>query len=291
MRFSFLKLCFGFLFLSSLAFAQQPLLIITHSYMRPDFIEIQEKTFRKFMKTPYEFVVFNDGKTKAMARSIKKTCDQLNIKCVRIPQKIHKGPYLPRDPGEPFNHPCTCCANVVQYSLNELGFEHDGLVMIIDSDMFLIKDFNVEEYMKDCDLSGVPQSRGHINYIWNGIVFFNMNTLPEKRTLSFNCGRVEGIGCDVGGYTHYYFKNHPELRYKNIPQHTYVEALVGKDTSSLSPLLKLVLEEGATNTEFFMDETLFHYRGGGNWDYKSQDYHDHKTKVLNKLIDYAMTEN
>ena len=36
-------------------------LIYTYAYNRPDFIEIQHKTFQKFLKDDYEFVVFDDG--------------------------------------------------------------------------------------------------------------------------------------------------------------------------------------------------------------------------------------
>jgi hypothetical protein len=195
-----------------------PVLIITHAYLRPDFIEIQNKTFKKFLKDDYEFVVFNDARDPSLRSEIASLCKKLSLRCIEIPQAIHDRPYLKRSAYEDRNHACVRCANVVQYSLNELGFKYDGLVAIIDSDMFLIKDFSIAQYMADHDLAGVAQSRGNVHYLWNGIVFFNMNTLVDKETIDFNCGQINGNPVDVGGYTYYYFQKHPEVRVKEINQ-------------------------------------------------------------------------
>ncbi len=277
-------LCLFLLFFNSI---EAKLLVITHAYKRPDFIVLQDKTFRKFLKDDYEFVVYNDAREPKIFYAIQRTCKELNIRCIPIPQEIHKRPYLPRMQGELYDHPCITCANVVQYSLDTLGFDHNGLVMLIDSDMFLVGDLNVTEYMNDCDISGHAQSRGFVTYLWNGIVFFNMNTLPSKNKLSFNCGNVAGQPCDVGGHTYYYLKKHPEVR-KKFVNHVYVESHMHESKMGQHPYLQLMIKENIPNCEFFLDYKLFHYRGGGNWDYKSDAYHKHKTAALNKLIDFAI---
>src|SRR6185312_17253545 len=92
-------------------------LIITHSFNRPDFIEIQDKTFKKFLKDDYIFVVFNDAPQEEVSHQITQTCNTLNLPCVRIPQSIHDAPYLERLPVEDYHHPVVRCANVVQFSL------------------------------------------------------------------------------------------------------------------------------------------------------------------------------
>src|ERR1700733_11055839 len=78
-------------------------LIVTHSYNRPDFIELQHETFAQFMADEYEFVVFNDGPTNKLAKEIEETCRKLTVRCIRIPQEIHQTPYLPRQPWEDWN--------------------------------------------------------------------------------------------------------------------------------------------------------------------------------------------
>lgn len=124
----------------------------------------QVKTFKKFFKNEYEFVVFSDASDEKIARKIKITCDHLGVRHIRIPQTIHTKPYLPR-PKTEYQSPSYRTADAIQYSLDTLGFKHNDLVMIIDSDMFLIRDFNLREYMQGYDLAGAFQYRGNHNEI------------------------------------------------------------------------------------------------------------------------------
>lgn len=163
-----------------------PVRIFTHVCNRPEFIEWQYLTFKKFMRDDYIFTVFNDAKDPGMAQRMVDMCKRYNIECIRIPQEIHSRPYLNRLPGEDYQSSCARCANVVQYSLDTVGFNYDGIVMIIDSDMFLTHPFSVKEFMTGYDIAAVPQSRNNdVHYLWNGLVFMDMRTLPNKRTL--NC--------------------------------------------------------------------------------------------------------
>lgn len=277
------------IFWSTIAYSN--ILLMTHAYNRPDFIEIQDKTFKKFLKDDYEFVVFNDAPGEPMARAIESTCQSLGLRCIRIPQSIHTKPYLPKGPGEDGNHSCKRCAHVVQYSLDILGVDHDDLVAIIDSDMFLIKPFSIRHYMQDIQLAGVPQSRDNgvsrVEYFWNGLVFFDMPALPDKKSINFNCGRVEGIGTDVGGYTFYYLQNHPHLRRKNI------DGLYTHDIKELKNVfftqeMIWLIDQSPDNIEFFVHGTFLHYRGGTNWNGKSPEYHQQKTNILQNFIAQIM---
>jgi len=266
------------------------ILIITHTYNRPDFIEIQHKTFQKFLKDEYEFVVFNDARDDTTRDQINETCSKLGLGCIRISQSVHDAPYLKRASWEDYNHPCIRCANVVQYSLDILGFDHDDIVVIIDSDMFLIRPFSVVDFMNNCDMAGVRQSRSYIEYFWNGLVFFNMPTLQERRSISFNCSSINGIGLDVGGETYHYFQSHPDLKLKHI------DCMYLKETHEISPRersdpnLLFLLDQKPNNIEFLIDYSFFHYRGGGNWDHKSKEYHSQKTTILNTFIDKILQE-
>lgn len=259
---------------------QDKTLIITHSFNRSDFIEIQEKTFKKFMKSPYEFVVFNDAKNSKSENEIQSICDRLNIECIRIPQEIHKAP----------GDAAICCADVVKYSLDNLGFDYDGYVMIIDADMFLMQPFDVNEYMRDVFVAGHPQRRGDVDYIWNGIVILDMKRLPCKRDFDFNCGVVEGHLCDVGGYTYYYFKDHPEVQVKAMTPHYWLENYRNHDRKTFPPMFQFVMKRKVYNCEFFINSTFFHYRSGGNWDGRPEGYHKRKTRLLHELIDFALNQ-
>ena len=81
---------FTFLFLTFFNYnglvASKNVLIMTYSYNRPDFIEIQNKTFKKFLKDDYTFVVFNDAPQEEVANQIIETCNVVlsNSYCSRL---------------------------------------------------------------------------------------------------------------------------------------------------------------------------------------------------------------
>lgn len=290
------------LFLNFSAFPK--ILIFTYSYNRPDFIEIQYRTFKKFLKDDYEFIVFNDASSDEMAQQIINTCKKYGIHCIRIPQEIHKRPYLQRWPGEDYNHPTIRNCNVVQYSLDNLGFFHDDIVMILDSDLFLIKEFSIKDYLNSHDIGGVLQLRykdgaPSIRYLWIGLAFLNMATMPNKYTINFNCGRVDGIPVDAGGQTHYYLQDNPtakvnyfnqmlfdDLKCDFCKQNQYTSclqiAIILKELGLSDPLITLV--QTGVSMEIFLDAHFIHYRGGSNWDYQSPNFHANKTKYLQEFI-------
>lgn len=281
----YLVIMWSLIFLLSFSLLESKVLIITHSYNRPDFIEIQHKTFQHFLKDDYEFVVFNDAVEKPIKEKIYTICKKLGIRCVRIPQQIHAKPYLYRHPGEDYQHPCARCANVIQYSLDTLGFSHDDIVVIFDSDMFLIQEISFRNLLGSNYIVAVPQLRNHVHYIWNGLVIFNMTLLPDTSSLNFNSGVIEGQPCDVGGYTYYYFKNHPEVTIRRTRPIHISSINLENDLMNLRPEIISYLQKKPDNVEFFLDFSILHYRGGGNWNYRSAEYHRTKTDMLNELID------
>lgn len=311
-----------FLLLIFCTSALAKVLIITHSYNRPDFIEIQQKTFKKFLKDEYIFVVFNDARDLKNWQFINTTCKKLKLRCVSIPQKIHDMPYLNRYPGENYQNPCCRCANVVQFSLDNLGFNWQDYVMIIDSDMFLIKPFSVKEFMQDSLIAGVPQTRGGIDYLWNGLLLFDMFKLPNKRKINFNCGKVNGESCDVGGYTYYYFndnetiipkyinhvhingrkedqlipKNSLQGRYQKMADSTCAEYKKDSDDflhelEGFNENLIAFAKTGIQDVEFLCDGNFFHYRSGGNWNEKSSEFHKKKSQIFKEFIKQITCEN
>jgi hypothetical protein len=299
MKQKYLFIFFIFILSKSLVFSEK-VLIFTYSYNRPDFIEIQDRTFKQFLKDDYEFIVFNDANNEELCEKINQTCAQLKIRCIRIPQEIHRMPYLERWPGEPWNHPTVRNSNVVQYSLDNFGFEHSGIVALFDSDLFLIKDFSIQEFLKDFDLAGVPQARANLEYLWIGLVFLNMTTLPDKQMINFNCGRIGDVHVDAGGQTYHYLINHPSIHLRKIASYYSGDFLcdecrknnIARCTHNTEILKQAgfndieikYLHQGLINCEFMHNQTFLHYRGGSNWDYQSPEYHQKKTQMLHEFI-------
>lgn len=200
------------------------MLVFTYAYNQPDFIEIQYKTFKKFLKDEYDFIVFNDAKQKRMAKQITAMCQKYDIRCIRIPQEIHDIPYLDRPTHSSFAqfhlaNVRNC--NVVQYSLDTVGIHHNDIVALFDSDLFLIKEFSIRQFMEQYTIAGVMRPCSNqwwkhscqklhpgiepFNFLWIGLVFLNTPLLHHKTAINFNCGFVHNnIKLDSGGYTYFY---------------------------------------------------------------------------------------
>lgn len=268
-------ICWLFLFPIFLSAGNEKILIMTHAFNRPEFIQWQYKTFKKFLKDDYEFVVFNDASNQDISNRIETICAQFAIRSVRVPQHIHSPPYyLPRQPD--CGGASAECAETIQYMLDTVGFDYPGLVALIDSDMFLIRDFSIKKYLGDHAIAARPQYRfGQnelITYFLPNLIFFNMEQLPDKRALNFNLGTIDATRVDTAGYTHYYVKKHPDLKWLYTNGFNY--ALDEKDTN-IPPyvmhhlrfnekILQLATKMNY-DYEFYVDYSFLHFRAGSNW--------------------------
>lgn len=279
-------------------FADVPVLIITHQYNCPEFISLQKACFDKFLKEPYRFVVFDNSEEAnvGMTQKIEEECRRCGVEYVRIPQAIHRRPYLKRWAHESWEAPSVRCSNALQYSLDVMGFDHPGIVLVIDSDMFLVKPFSVTEFLEGYDLAGIWQRRGHVDYILNWIVLMDMRRMPNKRTIDFNCGMVDGICVDVGGQTSNYFRSNPRLCFKAIGEIYFGENGASRNIESLrqqclSKEQIVLIQSGIDNIQFFCPENqFFHYRSGTNWDAKSRRYHENKRRICAQYFSEILGE-
>jgi len=236
-------------------------LIITHAYNQPDFIEMQIKGFKKFLADDYEFVVFNDARNPQIRKQIEIICGNYNIQCIGIPQEIHDRPYLQRWPGENNNYPSVRHSNGIMYSLHKLGFNHDGIVCIIDSDMFLIKPFSITKFLDKFDIAALNQFPGPINYLWPGLAFMNMKTMPNKETINWNCGRVNNTVVDTDGQTYHYLKSNSTLRVKYIDICTHnAQILKEAGFDPTGPIRKLF--QNKETWELLLDFHFLHFYAG-----------------------------
>ncbi len=291
--------------------AHDRVLLITHAYNQPDFIQMQAKTFKKFMQDEYEFVVFNDAKDTKMAHQIQAICAECGVRCIRVPQEIHDRPYLKRGPGEPYHRPNVRHVNCCQYSLDVLGFDFDGIVGFVDSDMFLIRPLSIVQEMEGYDIVTAGRCGGTsehaIGHWWPGLCFMRMNKLPDKRTLSFNCGMVDGINTDTGGYSYYYAKAHPELKCKGIDEVWGYQLFCpdrfapGGNRANLNapvPVRVTKYKEFGFNKreidfllkqpdtiQFLLHNSFLHYRAGTNYDNQSHGYMNSKKTIIDDFLD------
>ena len=174
--------------------------VVTAVVNNPVFIEIQYHTLKKYLKgEQYEFIVFNDAKAfpdftndgdVTVRTKIAETCQSLGIQCISLLNEHHRE----------MTSAAERCADAMKAILH-YQLEHPvDKYLLLDSDMFLVAELDINKYSAyDCAV--VLQTRPpNINYIWNGLYYFDFAKIKNKELLNWNQGRENNT--DVGGMMH-----------------------------------------------------------------------------------------
>jgi hypothetical protein len=250
--------------------------IFTFAHKRPDFIELQLKSFRKYLREDFEFTVFNNAafdQHPGSRDSITKECARLSLNEIKIGRdelltksaaQYSVGPVFLSN--GMYHNANVACAYPLCWAWQRISKE-SGPICILDSDMFLVEPITLTDYLKEHDLCFVSQAREHIRYAWNGIILANPHKLEQPETLNWWCGQVDGVPVDVGGQTYRYFIEHPTRIMHIGPESFYEDPSVDFQPSAYE-----VLHLG--------DKTILHYRSGSNWNHQTPEYHRKKTAWL-----------
>lgn len=246
--------------------------IYTWADKAPEFLYKQYETIKKFVKDDdWEFIVFNNVPATILDRQkrIKEICKELHIKCldVRFRTLISGAAQI--------------CAWGIFWAYHRfMRWEKDTIHVIFDSDMFFINDFNFNEYLGDNQIAAIPQRRGEIEYLWNGIVIMRGGELPDKNHFDYRLAKINGERTDVGGKLHFWLKDNPNVKVRHIMHTGHL------DVSKSAMLPEKVRGEYKPEYKFqFIENAVLHYRAGSNWDKKSKDFVDEKKAYFNKLLD------
>jgi hypothetical protein len=147
--------------------------------------------------------------------------------------------------------------------------------------MFLLDEFNITDYMKDAVISGLPQTRGHVYYMWNGIMFFDMEKVFEiDPDLNFSDGMVDGELTDIGGHFYYYFKkNNVIMKETDVTYPTHFNDIEIQSDEITNGF----------NFELHLNGKFLHYRAGTNWHTQSswktkKDPLNEKEEIFNQIV-------
>jgi len=266
--------------------------IFTTVVNRPDFVEIQDKLFKKFLKDDYQFHVVDDSMDEQITKDFEQVCKNNSIHYYRKPQSDEKK----------FDNPLAGARHAtetIQWTYDTIIKQNhsNDLILFCDSDMFLLDDFCLEEYMENEVIAGHLQVRGHVRYIWNGLMFFDMKKISEiDPNLNFSDGVVEGQMTDIGGHLYPYFKEH-NITFKNINEGgstpddcpEYPTEYNGIKIPVLLTSEMWCKPENGYNFELHLGEKFLHYRAGTNWHTQSswkskEDPLKVKAEIFNQII-------
>ena len=274
---------------------------------RADYIFYQYNSFRKHLKDPFEFIVINDAKEQPdftnymhekTRQEIQTLCDELGISCLPFPADLHNNRRIlfPKSVYDKSPNSSFCCADVFQFAVNHSA-EKEGIIMLIDSDMFLFKDVSFAEHLEQINMSYLPQGKT-IRYAWNGIVWYKPSEIPSVKELNFDPGTIPGHPMDAGGMTHEYlqkYKDRLQVRFTRQEMKAFESATSSEITLDMyprclqqNPIVQTIVEV-QPNFELYsswevLDGFLVHYREGGNWNQRSLFEHAVKSRTLLSLF-------
>jgi hypothetical protein len=131
--------------------------------------------------------------------------------------------------------------------------------------------------------------------------------MPNKKTINFDCGWIDGDkDVDSGGYSYYYLRDNPQAQVASINQEclsSWSCIYEGRDytqvhTKSIEELeylgydddMSRFIKSGPHDMEVFLSGTFLHYAGACNWMDRSADYHASKTRLLYHYVDGVVSK-
>lgn len=239
--------------------------IVTLAFNRPDFIELQLNSLKKWVKD-FTYTVFDNCPDDA----IKDECERLGVEC--IPIKI-------------FSADTSWCVGLSLNKMWETLQHNKGELWYIDSDMFLIGKLPKLK----CDFAFVPQVRGEYTYPWTGLMYFNMDTLPHPKDMEWQVD-YSVKDTDVGGRNHYYLKDHTP-RIQELEMWTLTPdgcSFNGVDCICMlghKEMEKINLPRPFDLLKCDGQDFVLHYKSASNYPaFYTPEYNKLKTKALKKLL-------
>ena len=287
---------------------------LTFHCNRPDFIELQVKTLAKFMKNDYELIVFNDASISTLEEEIRMTCEKYGVQCVRYEQEWHETAPLNDEFIQLLNDPSlihshihckgtkdvkTFCrhgsfrhAHVIQYAMDNFGYDHDDIVVIMDGDAFPIRPLNLRTLLKDYDIIGIRRDVAEINYLWVPFIAFKMQNLPNKHDLRFHPDIINNYFHDTGAHTYHYLKNNPKVRVKKYRYqgstfyHNWSPSSIAREGFNGREVQFIKTLPWPLCIEFHIDHLLLHF-GGSSFNLEGTDV---KIQHLKEFIEAILAE-
>jgi hypothetical protein len=188
--------------------------VLIPSCKNHDFIPMQVKSFVKHCKDDFKITVLNDGLDDGQSALIREACLESNVECIDVPKNlIHSSASVAH------------CA-VVQWAYDEIVLKGcmGDIVVMLDSDMFMVRDFSFSELVGDFAFAGLPQYRGPIKYYFMGFLVLNMPKLPNPSRLNMFCGIVRGHNVDSGGMIWHYINENPGILINDVVHTSHIKS-------------------------------------------------------------------
>src|ERR1700733_7427156 len=257
--------------------------IIAFTSNRSDLIELQMKSFRKYLQEEFTFTIANNSKFDRMHEyaGIEDVCRKWRIPTFDVEKDqnlidrcnaVEKSCAVFNNRGSWSNPNCAGCYACC-YVWEKWIMKQTGNICLLHPDVFLDRPIVLSDYLKETPLTFIPQTRQGLGgiHMHAALVLADMNRLPDPDKIFWWGSLVNGIATDIGGQTFFYLKAHPDLKVTHIvPGYCQDDPTLDFHPSEL--------EEFSVNGKMI----ALHYFRGSNWNYREESYHQKKTAWLKR---------
>lgn len=239
---------------------------------RADLIRLQALSLRTFCLDPYRFVVLDNTTPDAAALSteIRREATACGATYVKVPFTVQN-----RNTANEAHASALCWAwreIIVPANPNH--------AILFDFDMFLLKSFSVNGWMRGAAVGGWPQGRPPIRYYWPGLLILDLWALPQPETIDLDCGRVHDVPVDVGGQFHHYLARHAPV----VRDLTSCARIETPEAMRKLPPESLATYDPAFRVDVFHDAFVHHVAASG-WDHPTEDLRRRKAAWITALVE------
>lgn len=219
-------------------------------------IPIAYRQYKKYMKEEFEYILFNDADNPQMEANINVITSYNNIKCIRVPQNIHK-----------IHNPSASYAETLNWSIHEYAINNNCEIVILShTDIFPICDIIISNIINNNIIASTAEFRlvngKGIHYLYPAFTIVNMGLLKNPKELDFSLSP----GLDTGGKTKDFVEKNQQL-VKFLPnyQAEYMAAILSSDPISkyFEEDIKICRKHGISAG--WVSEGFFHYMAGSQW--------------------------
>lgn len=237
--------------------------ILLFTFNRPDILENQVKSIKKYLKNDHEIIVIHDSRNYEYFDDFSEITEKLDLKL------YHRN-------SEPGRSPSQYHADTIQWAYDSVVKDYckDDIVVFLDHDMFLIDDLDIIKFMENYDIVGCLQNRNQIKYVWPGLFIFKEKSLRDIE-FDFDPQVVNGLALDTGGGT-YKLLQDKKLKFRDSG------VVYPDEYKGLS--LKDPNVTNGYDYELHLDEKFLHFRNASNWHTNFNVSDENKTIVLDKIM-------
>ena len=270
------------------------------------YIELQYKSIKKFIKN-FTFIVVNDAVGESQTDKVRidlsvnfdkinEICKKLNIKCIEFDYEHHLNSDCKEKDCTP--NPGSRHYDVINLISNHCVNNYDnGYLMILDSDMFFLQEFNVKNYMNKYHISSILNSltdihhkpynlEGDLNnyYMWPNLFLINLEYKKYLKEMNWKGGYIEINGKtyagDVGACTCEFVKKHIEK----------IKIIQVEETSKIDNKLHDLHVDFEKNGLFkyrqlLLENSIIHLLRGTNWDSRPENDMETQINILSAFFE------